>query len=174
MNSPSKSSGHEHAGMAAGATTSGTHTHHHHASHAGSDDAGGPSSHSQPDASTRDPVCGMAVTAASEHRSTHLGNTYLFCSTGCKAKFDADPARYASGGAGIGTGSGHAPHHHASTAISSSLKNPRDPHKPWWLGVYRIPGTPSLLSNDGCFLGVLLPCSPAPPPMTSSVPALTR
>lgn len=104
--------------MAAGATTSGTHTHHHHASHAGSDDAGGPSSHSQPDASTRDPVCGMAVTAASEHRSTHLGNTYLFCSTGCKAKFDADPARYASGGAGIGTGSGHAPHHHASTAIS--------------------------------------------------------
>ncbi|EPH7298762.1 HAD-IC family P-type ATPase, partial [Pseudomonas aeruginosa] len=60
----------------------------------------------------------MAVTAASEHRSTHLGNTYLFCSTGCKAKFDADPARYASGDAGIGTGSGHAPHHHANTAVS--------------------------------------------------------
>ncbi len=104
--------------MAAGATTSGPHTHHHHASHAGSDDAGGSSSHSQPDAATRDPVCGMAVTAASEHRSTHLGNTYLFCSTGCKAKFDTDPAQYASGGAGIGTGSGHAPHHHASTAVS--------------------------------------------------------
>ena len=82
MNSPSKSSGHEHAGMAAGATTSGPHTHHHHASHAGSDDAGGSSSHSQPDAATRDPVCGMAVTAASEHRSTHLGNTYLFCKIG--------------------------------------------------------------------------------------------
>lgn len=104
--------------MAAGATTSGPHTHHHHASHAGSDDAGGSSSHTQPDAATRDPVCGMAVTAASEHRSTHLGNTYLFCSTGCKAKFDADPARYASGDAGIGTGSSHAPHHHASTAVS--------------------------------------------------------
>ncbi|WP_434801339.1 heavy metal translocating P-type ATPase [Pseudomonas aeruginosa] len=104
--------------MAAGATTSGPHTHHHHASHAGSDDAGGSSSHTQPDAATRDPVCGMAVTAASEHRSTHLGNTYLFCSTGCKAKFDADPARYASGDAGIGTGSGHAPHHHANTAVS--------------------------------------------------------
>ncbi|WP_432760362.1 heavy metal translocating P-type ATPase [Pseudomonas aeruginosa] len=104
--------------MAAGATTSGPHKHHHHASHAGSDDAGGSSSHSQPDAATRDPVCGMAVTAASEHRSTHLGNTYLFCSTGCKAKFDTDPARYASGDAGIGTGSGHAPHHHASTAVS--------------------------------------------------------
>lgn len=104
--------------MAAGATTSGPHTHHHHASHAGSDDAGGSSSHTQPDAATRDPVCGMAVTAASEHRSTHLGNTYLFCSTGCKAKFDADPARYASGDAGIGTGSGHAPHHHANTVVS--------------------------------------------------------
>lgn len=104
--------------MVAGAATSGPHTHHHHASHAGSDDAGGSSSHTQPDAATRDPVCGMAVTAASQHRSTHLGNTYLFCSTGCKAKFDADPARYASGDAGIGTGSGHAPHHHASTAVS--------------------------------------------------------
>ncbi|MBU4609904.1 heavy metal translocating P-type ATPase [Achromobacter sp. GG226] len=117
MNSPSKSSGHEHAGMAAGATTSGPHTHHHHASHAGSGDAGGSSSHSQPDAATRDPVCGMTVTAASEHRSTHLGNTYLFCSTGCKGKFDADPARYAGGGASTATGSGHAPHHHASTVV---------------------------------------------------------
>ena len=81
----SKSSGHEHAGMAAGATTSGPHTHHHHASHAGSDDAGGSSSHTQPDAATRDPVCGMAVTAASEHRSAQ-GNTYLFCSTGCQIR----------------------------------------------------------------------------------------
>lgn len=103
--------------MAAGATTSDPHTHHHHASHAGSDDAGGSSSHSQPDAATRDPVCGMTVTAASEHRSTHLGNTYLFCSTGCKGKFDADPARFVGGGAGTSTGSGHAPHHHASTVV---------------------------------------------------------
>ncbi|MDO2083418.1 hypothetical protein Q2433_25940, partial [Escherichia coli] len=60
----------------------------------------------------------MAVTAASEHRSPRLGNTYLVCSTGCQAKFDADPARYASGDAGIGKGRRHGPHHHANTAVS--------------------------------------------------------
>ncbi|WP_114012931.1 YHS domain-containing protein [Pseudomonas aeruginosa] len=37
----------------------------------------------------------MAVTAASEHRSSTWEHV-LFCSTGCKAKFDADPARYAT------------------------------------------------------------------------------
>src|SRR5256885_3517533 len=98
MNSPSKSSGHEHAGMAAGATTSGPHTHHHHASHAGSDDAGGSSSHSQPDAATRDPVCGMAVTAASEDRSPPFGETDFVFSTGRKAKIATHSAPYSTRG----------------------------------------------------------------------------
>ena len=42
-----------------------------------------------------DPVCGMQVEesdAAGE--SEYDGKTYYFCSTGCKAKFDADPAEY--------------------------------------------------------------------------------
>ena len=43
----------------------------------------------------KDPVCGMDVeekTAAS--KSVHEGQTYYFCSSGCKKSFDADPAKY--------------------------------------------------------------------------------
>ncbi|HLF57814.1 MAG TPA: YHS domain-containing protein, partial [Thermoanaerobaculia bacterium] len=45
-----------------------------------------------------DPVCGMSVDpATSKHRSEHAGQTFHFCSAGCKAKFDADPERYLAG-----------------------------------------------------------------------------
>ena len=43
----------------------------------------------------RDPVCGMTVDpvhAAAEVE--HAGTRYFFCSTGCAAKFRADPTRY--------------------------------------------------------------------------------
>lgn len=44
----------------------------------------------------RDPICGMSVdTATAKHRSDYAGETFYFCSAGCKAKFDAEPARYA-------------------------------------------------------------------------------
>jgi len=44
-----------------------------------------------------DPVCGMTVDpATSKHRSEHDGATVHFCSAHCKAKFDAEPARYAA------------------------------------------------------------------------------
>ncbi len=44
-----------------------------------------------------DPVCGMAVdVAAARHRSTHDGRTYYFCSAGCRERFEADPARFAT------------------------------------------------------------------------------
>ena len=42
-----------------------------------------------------DPVCGMTVTDHSPHFLAHRGETVFFCSTGCKAKFAADPAQYA-------------------------------------------------------------------------------
>ncbi len=45
-------------------------------------------------ASLRDPVCGMAVTSASEHRFAHEGETHYFCSARCREKFQAAPARY--------------------------------------------------------------------------------
>ncbi|MEO6855886.1 MAG: heavy metal translocating P-type ATPase, partial [Rhodoferax sp.] len=42
----------------------------------------------------KDPVCGMAVTAASSHHLEHAGRPYYFCSAGCQSKFAADPAVY--------------------------------------------------------------------------------
>jgi P-type Cu+ transporter len=56
------------------------HTHHHH-------DASGDT--------VRDPVCGMSVDpATSKHRFEHRGETFHFCSAGCRTKFAADPAKY--------------------------------------------------------------------------------
>jgi uncharacterized membrane protein YraQ (UPF0718 family)/YHS domain-containing protein len=44
----------------------------------------------------RDPVCGMTVDRyKTAHRSEYGGQTYFFCGAGCKAKFEADPDRYA-------------------------------------------------------------------------------
>ena len=42
-----------------------------------------------------DPVCGMSVEPPAAGTSEYQGKTYWFCSPGCKAKFDAKPARYA-------------------------------------------------------------------------------
>jgi Cu+-exporting ATPase len=46
-------------------------------------------------AHVRDPVCGMSVDpATSEHLFDDHGDTYHFCSTGCRTKFAADPKQY--------------------------------------------------------------------------------
>src|SRR6476469_1320371 len=43
----------------------------------------------------RDPVCGMVVDPhTTPHRYQHAGRPYYFCSEGCEAKFQADPAKY--------------------------------------------------------------------------------
>ena len=43
----------------------------------------------------KDPVCGMTVDpATSKHRFEHHGETFHFCSAGCRTKFAADPAKY--------------------------------------------------------------------------------
>ena len=42
-----------------------------------------------------DPVCGMTVAAtAASHPLAHEGVTYYFCCTGCRRKFELDPAAY--------------------------------------------------------------------------------
>nr|QDP23077.1 heavy metal translocating P-type ATPase [Bradyrhizobium cosmicum] len=42
-----------------------------------------------------DPVCGMTVDpATSKHRFEHHGETFHFCSAGCRTKFAANPAKY--------------------------------------------------------------------------------
>jgi P-type Cu+ transporter len=45
----------------------------------------------------RDPVCGMTPKPDTPHRLIHNGDEVLFCSAGCKTKFEADPAMYAGG-----------------------------------------------------------------------------
>jgi Cu+-exporting ATPase len=43
----------------------------------------------------KDPVCGMTVDpATAKHRAEHAGQTWYFCSAGCRAKFASDPAKY--------------------------------------------------------------------------------
>jgi Cu+-exporting ATPase len=74
----------EHAPAAETKTCCGDHAghgHHHH--------------HGDVRETVRDPVCGMSVDrATSKHRFDHQGETFHFCSAGCRAKFAADPARY--------------------------------------------------------------------------------
>jgi P-type Cu+ transporter len=43
---------------------------------------------------TRDPVCGMTPKADTPHRLIHEGAEVVFCSAGCKSKFEANPATY--------------------------------------------------------------------------------
>ena len=43
----------------------------------------------------KDPVCGMDVDPhTAKHRAEHQGHPYYFCSAGCNAKFEANPAQY--------------------------------------------------------------------------------
>ena len=46
-------------------------------------------------AQVKDPVCGMTIDRAkAAGQSSFDGSPIFFCSTDCKAKFDAEPARY--------------------------------------------------------------------------------
>ena len=46
----------------------------------------------------KDPVCGMTVDEKkAAATSSHQGQTYYFCSAGCKATFDKAPAKYVGG-----------------------------------------------------------------------------
>ncbi|MCU6435272.1 heavy metal translocating P-type ATPase [Undibacterium sp. Jales W-56] len=56
-------------------------------SHSTHDHGGAPGTHV-------DPVCGMTVAAKPDKHLAHAGHHYYFCSSGCVAKFRADPARY--------------------------------------------------------------------------------
>ena len=51
----------------------------------------------------KDPVCGMDVTPESAAgKSEYKGQTYYFCSLGCKKSFDKEPEKYL----------GHSEHEH--------------------------------------------------------------
>src|SRR5450755_2156695 len=56
---------------------------------------GGGHDHAGHATTVRDPVCGMTIDPAkSPHRFAHRGETYHFCSAGCRTKFAADPQTY--------------------------------------------------------------------------------
>ncbi|MEX2035992.1 MAG: HAD-IC family P-type ATPase, partial [Xanthobacteraceae bacterium] len=64
------------------------HDHHHHGH--GHGDAPAPDG-------ALDPVCGMTVDPEkTAHRHSHQGQTFYFCSAGCRTKFAADPAKFLS------------------------------------------------------------------------------
>ena len=45
-----------------------------------------------------DPICGMQVDEQqSTGQSQYQGQTYYFCSRGCKDRFDQNPQQYAAG-----------------------------------------------------------------------------
>lgn len=46
----------------------------------------------------KDPVCGMTVDEkTAKFKSEHMGKTYYFCSSACKASFDENPTKYVGG-----------------------------------------------------------------------------
>ena len=47
-------------------------------------------------ADLKDPVCGMAVTAESQHHFRHAETDYYFCCGGCRTKFAKNPEQYLS------------------------------------------------------------------------------
>jgi P-type Cu+ transporter len=68
-------------GACCGGHSHASHSHHDHSAHTA--------------ATVRDPVCGMTVNpTASKHRFDYRGETFHFCSAGCRTKFAADPVAY--------------------------------------------------------------------------------
>ena len=50
----------------------------------------------------KDPVCGMDIEMATAAGQTeHKGQTYYFCGSGCKTKFDLNPEQYLGKPAGM-------------------------------------------------------------------------
>lgn len=60
----------------------------------------------------KDPVCGMSIEVDdSTLRSDWQGQTYYFCATACKEKFDGAPEQYAEQKECCGKHAGHHGHH---------------------------------------------------------------
>jgi len=54
----------------------------------------------------KDPVCGMSVDEKkAANKSVYQGQTYYFCSPGCKQAFDEEPQKY------VGQAQAHGVHH---------------------------------------------------------------
>src|SRR5262249_16884085 len=84
----------------------------------------------QEKATAIDPVCGMSVDPHTATASAvHEGQTYYFCCTHCRERFQADPSRYLGGG-------------------QAPQSAPDDSHAPAGAGVeYTCPMHPEVLSD---------------------------
>ncbi|MFK3741626.1 heavy metal translocating P-type ATPase [Massilia sp. TN1-12] len=79
----------------------------------------------------KDPVCGMPVDpATAAHQVEYDHADYFFCSGGCKAKFEADPVRYAAAAASAGqdTDPAHPAHHGHSARADDHQSEPAHRH----------------------------------------------
>src|SRR6266498_196825 len=61
-----------------------------------------------------DPICGMTVDPSTALSSVYEGQTFYFCNPSCKARFEADPGKWAGGAVQEGMhshrhGAAHAP-----------------------------------------------------------------
>ena len=71
------------------------HGHEHHAGHHHGQGHDGQDAAVAEASLVTDPVCGMKVDpATSKHRIEHGGQTFHFCSAGCRTKFQTDPGKY--------------------------------------------------------------------------------
>lgn len=71
------------------------HGHHHHGE--GDDERGMDSNPSnRAPEQVKDPVCGMMVATATAKTAVHAGQTYYFCSSDCRDKFEASPSSYSA------------------------------------------------------------------------------
>ena len=62
----------------------------------------------------KDPVCGMDIDPAiAAGKSEYKGQTYYFCSLGCKKSFDKDPEKY--------LGQGQHENHHQNSVPSRNI-----------------------------------------------------
>jgi Cu+-exporting ATPase len=118
--------------------------------------------HCQP-AKSRDPVCGMIVTADTPHRLSHNCEDVLFCGASCKAKFEATPEKYAGADA-PNEEAAHAPCHANGHKHAAPAASPQAPNGAKWT----CPMHPEIV-RDGP--GSCPICGMALEPMTPSVDA---
>jgi len=81
-------------------------------------------SHAGADRAPRDPVCGMTPKPDTPHRLMHAGQELLFCSAGCKAKFEADPARYSRAAAASSSDSHGCDHDGDEARVAAEKTDP--------------------------------------------------
>ena len=93
----------------------------------------------------KDPVCGMSVDPAmAKHKAEHAGETYYFCSAGCRGKFVADPARFLATAGAVADRACRAPRASGSTPIFASSAPGRKHQNPPSGAIYTCPMHPQI------------------------------